>query len=101
MSTIGTVWIREKEYNIVRGNYPAGNAIYILLKDAQSGANYAVFSVNLLSGAELDEDEFCVKTWSENADLVEPMMSTGLFVDTGRTKPTGYVIAPIWKIKVL
>jgi hypothetical protein len=60
----------------------------------------ATFSTNLVPyGASVAEDEFCVKTWSENEVLVAPMLATGLFEDTCRRVPSGYVVAPVWRIK--
>ena len=49
--------------------------------------------------ASVAEDEFCVKTWSENEVLVAPMLATGLFEDAGRRVPSGHVVAPVWRIK--
>lgn len=48
-------------------------------------------------GTKLAPDEFCVKTWAENASLI-PFVKD-LFIDTGRTIQTGHVTAPIWRIK--
>ena len=42
---------------------------------------------------------FAVKNWSENVALARDAWASGLFEDTGITIPTGYVQAPVWKIK--
>ena len=83
------------------GRYPAGGAIAIqLVADDEPREPLATFSANLVPyGAEVSSDEFCVKTWSENEALVEPMLLTGLFEDTGKRVPSGHVIAPVWRIK--
>jgi hypothetical protein len=80
---------------------PAGGPIAIqLFDDDDPPEPLATFSTNLAPyGAVLADDEFCVKTWSENEVLVAPMFATGLFEDTGRRIPTGYVVAPVWRIK--
>jgi hypothetical protein len=80
---------------------PAGGAIAIQFVDDEDPSEaLATFSTNLApSGAVLADDEFCVKTWSENEVLVAPMLATGLFEDTGRRVPSGYVVAPVWRIK--
>ena len=67
------------------GRYPAGGAIAIqLVADDEPREPLATFSTNLVPyGAEVSSDEFCVKTWSENEALVEPMLLTGLFEDKG------------------
>ena len=86
---------------ILVGRYPAGGAIAIqLVTDDESPEPMATFSTNLVRcGAQVSSDEFCVKTWSENEVFVAPMLSIGLFEDTGKRVPTGYVVSPIWRIK--
>jgi len=85
---------------IVVGRYPAGGAIAIqLVDDDEPMEPIATFSTNLVPyGATVANDEFCVKTWSENEDLVSPMLSTGLFKDTGKRVPSGHVVSPVWRI---
>ena len=86
---------------ILVGRYPAGGAIAIqLVGDDVPTEPMATFSTNLVPyGAQVSCDEFCVKTWSENEVFVAPMLSTGLFEDTGKRVPSGYVVSPIWRIK--
>ena len=86
---------------ILVGRYPSGGAIAIQLVDDEDPSEpMATFSTNLVPyGASVAEDEFCVKTWSENEVLVAPMLATGLFEDTGRRVPSGHVVAPVWRIK--
>ena len=86
---------------ILVGRYPAGGAIAIqLVGDDEPTEPMATFSTNLVPfGAQVSGDEFCVKTWSENEVFVAPMLSTGLFEDTGKRVPSGYVVSPVWRIK--
>lgn len=86
---------------ILVGRYPMGGAIAIqLFDDGNPSEPLATFSTNLAPcGTALADDEFCVKTWSENEVLVAPMLATGLFEDTGRRVQSGYVVAPVWRIK--
>jgi hypothetical protein len=86
---------------ILVGRYPAGGAIAIqLVGDDELMEPMTTFSTNLVAcGARLSCDEFCVKTWSENEVFVAPMLSTGLFEDTGKRVPSGYVVSPVWRIK--
>jgi hypothetical protein len=86
---------------ILVGRYPAGGAIAIqLVGDDEPMEPMTTFSTNLAPcGARLSCDEFCVKTWSENEVFVAPMLSTGLFEDTGKRVPSGYVVSPVWRIK--
>jgi len=86
---------------ILVGRYPAGGAIAIqLVGDDEQAEPMATFSTNLVPyGAQVSCDEFCVRTWSENEVLIAPMLSTGLFEDTGKRVPSGYVVSPVWRIK--
>lgn len=84
---------------ILAGRYPAGGAIAIqLVADDEPTEPMATFSTNLVPYG-VSCDEFCVKTWSENEVFVAPMLSTGLFEDTGKRVPSGYVVSPVWRIK--
>lgn len=59
-----------------------------------------MLSCNLApSGVTLADNEFCVKSWSENEPLIEPLLATGLFKDTGRRTPTGYAVSPTSRIR--
>lgn len=82
------------------GRYPAGGAIAVQLVGAGTGEPLGIFSTNLVPyGARVGDAEFCAKVWSENEPLVAPMLSSGLFEDTGRTEASGYVAAPVWRIR--
>ena len=97
---IGRVTTPFGEALIHVGRYPAGGAIAVQLEDANTGEPLATFSTNLVPyGACVADTEFCAKVWSENEPLVEPMLSTGLFEDTGRSEASGYVLAPVWRIR--
>lgn len=97
---IGRVTTPFGEALIRVGRYPAGRAIAVQLEDAHTGEPLATFSTNLVPyGARVADTEFCAKVWSENELLVAPMLSTGLFEDTGRAEASGYVQAPVWRIR--
>lgn len=84
------------------GRYPVGGALFVELYTADDAMPepLAMLSCNLApSGVTLADDEFCVKSWSENEPLIEPLLATGLFEDTGRRTPTGYAVSPTWRIK--
>jgi hypothetical protein len=84
------------------GRYPIGGAVHVELYTADDGLPepLATLSCNLTpSGVALADDEFCVKSWSENEPLIEPMLATGLFEDTGRRTRAGYAVSPTWRIK--
>lgn len=84
------------EVEAQRTKYPAGGAPAVVLLDPKDGSRSGTLSVNM-PGVQLADDEFCVKTWSENEIYREPALKSGLFEDTGRRTPAGYAEAEIWR----
>jgi hypothetical protein len=83
--------------DILVGRYPSGGAICVALRSAETGEALGTFSTNLRPyGHETGRCEFHAKVWEENAPLVEPMLKTGLFVDTGKRATSGFVEAQVW-----
>ena len=78
--------------------YQDGGGLAIRYKIEGTGEPMGKLTVNLLS-ANLAEDEFAVKTWSDGEKLSKAAFTTGLFVDTGKRIPTGFVEAQVWKFK--
>ena len=102
MKTIGTAATPLGEATIEIGRYPKGGAIYIQLYriDEDGCPCPMTFSVNLKSyGCELADNEFNAMTWNGNDILVESVMATGLFEDTGRKFRSGFVVSPIWRLR--
>ncbi|HET9642588.1 MAG TPA: hypothetical protein VFP68_04350 [Burkholderiaceae bacterium] len=96
---IGRVMTPFGEALIYVGRYPAGGAIAVQLR-ARNGEPLGVFSTNLVPyGGHVADTEFFAKVWSENESLAAPMLASGLFEETGRTLPSGYVRVPIWRIR--
>jgi hypothetical protein len=64
----------------------------------ENGELVATLSVNMPEcGHLLGENEFFAKTWSENEEIAEDALSSGIFRDTGRT--SGDVVnGRIWTI---
>jgi hypothetical protein len=85
-----------RETHVKLGQYP-NKRLAIFLTD-RSGMATGVLTCNL-PGERLGDGEFFVKTWSENEELAKTAMNSGLFVDTGRRVPTGFVEAQVWKLK--
>ena len=50
-----------------------------------------------VSDARLEKGEFCIKNWSENVEVAEDAINSGLFIDTGKKIHSGHVLAPIWR----
>lgn len=84
--------------NVVTGTYRTGGALSVELVDG-SGESIAVLSVNLPERSHLLGDgEFFAKTWSENREIAEDALASGIFRDTGRT--SGDIVdAHIWKMR--
>lgn len=58
-----------------------------------------IISVNLAPyGVSTADDEILIKTWSENEQIIDPLLMTGLFEDTERRAPTGYTMAHVWRL---
>lgn len=103
---IGNVTVKgskyaDGHYSVVVGRYPYDRVIYVTLvgPSAPYPGDRVTFSTNLRSyGAEVAQDEFNVKNWSENEGIEASMMATGLFEDTGRVTTSGFVTSPIWRI---
>ncbi|MBK6616554.1 hypothetical protein [Ottowia sp.] len=96
MNVIGQVATSFGVANIGVGRYPAGGDIFVQLT-LLDGQPLTTFSVNLRPyGGVTARDEFHVKNWDGNEQLVEPMLATGLFVDTGRRTRCEYIEAPVW-----
>jgi hypothetical protein len=68
-----------------------------ILVESRNGEPYATLTVNFPEQA-LDENEFCVKSWSENEELVQALYATNLcdmFENT--RKLTDDMDSPIWR----
>jgi hypothetical protein len=77
--------------------YTDGNlAVQVICSDGPFG----MLSTNI-DGVELNESEFCVKVWSENAPwaLNYLAQNSEKFEDTGRTFASGFVTGPIYRLK--
>lgn len=99
---IGSAQTPYGQASIHVGRYPVGGSIYVQLYTANDDVPepLATLSCNLVpSGVVLCDDEFSVKSWSENEPLFESMLATGLFEDTGRRTRTGHAVSPTWRIR--
>jgi hypothetical protein len=70
----------------------------VRLTNAETGEPIATLSINLPEAAhQLGPDEFFAKTWTENKAVAAAALSSGLFEDTGKRIPTGFVEAQVWR----
>jgi hypothetical protein len=59
---------------------------------------YGKLTVNLPEN-QLGPNEIFVRTTEENERLAKAAMKTGLFEDTGKKLPSGFIKISIWKLK--
>lgn len=78
--------------------YQSPGNLALILEDVHDGSDIGTLSTNI-DGTKLESDEFFVKNWSENESLAKAAYDSGLFEDTGKKVQTGFVQAPIWRIK--
>ena len=84
---------------LVEHRYRDNNRLAIEARDAMTLENFGMITVNLPE-ADLADDEVCVKVWSENSMWVPQVLEQlkDKFVPTGRSIPTGFVSAPVYKV---
>lgn len=70
-------------------------AVELVMVD--DGTPFCTLTCNI-PGVELKDNEILVKTWSENEEVAACALTSGLFKDTGKRVPTGFVEAQIWEV---
>jgi hypothetical protein len=97
MDTIGHILTNFGPAIVIATTYENG-ATAVVIK-CVDGSPLCILSVNL-GDVKLKDGEFLAKTWSENEDIAKSALDSGLFEDTGRRIPTGWVEAQVWRFKV-
>ena len=92
---LATFSFKGKTLYIMSTTYKEGNRTAIVIQD-NDGCPQAVLTVNL-PNQPLEDDEFFVKTWSENEEISRAALYSGLFLDTGKRVTNGFVQAHVWK----
>lgn len=93
---LGEVVYKGEPLDIYQSSYKGGRAAIYLSSD---GMLFATLTVNL-PDQPLKEDEFFVKTWTENEEIAPWILEkAGLFEDTGIAVDTGFMQASIWRFK--
>lgn len=78
-------------------SYQKGGGLAVRLID-QDNEPLIVLSVNIPESVHLlGKNEFFAKTWSENEELAEDALASGIFSATGRGSG-GFLNAAIWKL---
>jgi len=95
---IGSIETNYGEAEILACHYGGPDGPTAVRLDLTDGEIFGVLTVNLPDKEHLlGRGEVFVKTWSENAGWVAKVLATGLFEDTGKRVPTGFVEAQIWR----
>jgi hypothetical protein len=84
--------------NVITDAYRNGGRLAVEIVD-DNGEAITTLSVNMPECSHLLGDgEFFAKTWSENHDIAEDALASGIFRDTGRT--SGDIVnAQIWTFR--
>jgi ABC-type lipoprotein release transport system permease subunit len=93
---LGTITTRYGVADIVStGTYALDNSpvIQLFFQDGEPLMRLTV----CIEGSNLQPGEILVKTWSENEPFIAPILALGLFEDTGRRVPSGFVEAQVWR----
>jgi hypothetical protein len=98
--TIGEVDLGEYGHALVRvGRYPQGGQLAINLVDATTSEPIATLSTNLAAyDRTTHSDAAGIKVWSENEPIIEALLASGLFKDTGERVSAERVEIPIWRL---
>jgi hypothetical protein len=67
----------------------------IMASDSDNEEPFSTLSVHIPMTV-LEDDEICIKNWSENEQFAKACLASGFFLNTGKTVKTGFVEAPIW-----
>ncbi|MDQ2808597.1 MAG: hypothetical protein M3Z04_17065 [Chloroflexota bacterium] len=81
---------------MLRGQYANGRSALRLVV-ATTGEPLAT-ATRHLPGVDLAADEVVIKTYSENAGLLDALVAGGVVRPTGRTAATGFHSAPICRL---
>lgn len=98
--TIGEVDLGEYGRALVRvGRYPQGGQLAIDLIDATTSEPIATLSTNLAAyNRSTDPGAAGIRVWSENAPIIQPLLASGLFKDTGQRVTADHVEIPVWQL---
>ena len=88
---VDNLYLRKQQYGM-------NGRTCITAHDVNNGEAFGVVTTNL-PDEPLEDDEFFVKTWSENRWVPQLLTNCDLFEDTGKRVPSGFVEVQIWKLK--
>lgn len=81
-----------------KAKYKDSDEMALVVIDPSTGERWGVLTVNV-PDVDHQDDEFLIKTWSENEKLAEAIFNQGWFEDTGKRAENGRVTVEFWKFK--
>lgn len=95
-----TMEFKTSSFGVARvktSQYSDGN-LAVLLED-EFGLPISKLSVNMPDSAYLlNENQFFAKTYSENEEIAQDALASGLFRQTKTIVKNGWVTCPVWEI---
>jgi len=91
------LWGEDNEVYFQYNKYRDNNALAVELVET-TGEPYAMISVNVPESAQLPEDEFFLKDWSENEPVAKALVEKGVIIPTGKRTSSGFIVAKSYKI---
>lgn len=87
---------RKKKYELQKAYYDGEHTALVAFELKTETVRY-VLTVNL-PGFDFPEDEFAMKAWGENKDIIEVVFNLGVFQDTGKRGSNGEHTVEFWKL---
>jgi hypothetical protein len=95
MNVIGHIQVRGKKLAVVK-QHARGFTRYDCV--SEEGEPYGTLS-KILPGTPLGPGEVLIKTYAENESYRQPLLDAGLFEDTGKRVPSGFIELEVWRRK--
>ncbi|KVP65571.1 hypothetical protein WJ96_04175 [Burkholderia ubonensis] len=95
MTVIGHILAYGKTLAVVE-QHARGFTRYDCVSDC--GEPYGTLS-KIVPGTKLGPGEVLIKTYEENQPFRQPLLDAGLFEDTGRRVPSGFIELEVWRRK--
>jgi len=87
---------KKREYELQKAYY---NNYHVALVACGYGAGAVQYFLTVdLPSFDFPENEFAIKTWGKNKDIVEVVFNLNIFEDTGKRGGSGESIIEFWKL---
>lgn len=93
------VRFRDWECVVEVGIYRYNDRISLVLVDKKSTGAVAIATTNVID-IHLEDDEVCIKDYSENEGILGALLSAGVVLVPHRFVPSGFVIIPVCRLNL-